>query len=88
MHTTSTQLIESHRSLFLWGDKCATDIRGFNARRVGLSEEATVVQFGETRDPSGPHLRERPLRTSLVLLGATPVELLSKRQSLYVLKAR
>ena len=51
---TSAELVESHCSLYLWGDQSATDIGGFNARRVGLSQEATVVRLGGTRDPSGP----------------------------------
>ena len=50
---TSTELIESHCSLYLWGDVSATDIGGFDARRVGLSQEATIVRLGGTRDPSG-----------------------------------
>ena len=51
---TSTEWIESHCSVYLWGDKSADDIGGFDAPRVGLSQEATVVRLGGTPDPTGP----------------------------------
>ena len=40
---TSSELIKSHCNLHFWGEESATDIGGFDARRVGFSQETTVV---------------------------------------------